>query len=484
MSYRIVFGGIHIESTTFTSYISSKSDFIVTAGDELLKRYPWLNEFSDIECIPLTHARALPGGVVSGEFYHTWKKRFLDMLQRTISEKPIDGVLFDVHGAMSVEDMIDAEGFLAEEIRNIVGDKVIISASMDLHGNVSDKLFESCDLLTCYRTAPHIDTIETRKRAFINMIDLLDKDRTDKIFKARVDIPILLPGEKTSTEVEPGKSLYKSLDKLCDHSDIIDASIWMGYPWADEERCHASIVVIGTNERKIKEEAKNLSIKMWNLKEQFKFVGPVAETNKAIDIALNSVKKPFFISDTGDNPGAGGSGDLNIILSKFIIRNNDKIIKKKTLFASIFDREAINRIYSSNPKENISLQLGGHIDKEYGKPLDIVVSVYNLFEDQITGRGAVVRIENLYIIITENRFQYGSLKDYKTTGVKGFNEFDVIVVKMGYLEPDLSEAATGWVMALSKGAVNQDLVNIDFRFRLKPLFPFEDFEYKPNIKTQ
>lgn len=31
------------------------------------------------------------------------------------------------------------------------------------------------------------------------------------------------------------------------------------------------------------------------------------------------------------------------------------------------------------------------------------------------------------------------------------------MVKMGYLEPDLSAAAKGWVMALTPGAVDQDL---------------------------
>ncbi|RJS83718.1 hypothetical protein CW706_05650 [Candidatus Bathyarchaeota archaeon] len=41
----------------------------------------------------------------------------------------------------------------------------MISASLDLHGNISPRLLEKTDILTAYRTAPHVDVEETRIRA-------------------------------------------------------------------------------------------------------------------------------------------------------------------------------------------------------------------------------------------------------------------------------------------------------------------------------
>ena len=50
---------------------------------------------------------------------------------------PLDGFLFDLHGAMNVQGLDDAERDLATDLRRLVGPRCLISASMDLHGNVS-----------------------------------------------------------------------------------------------------------------------------------------------------------------------------------------------------------------------------------------------------------------------------------------------------------------------------------------------------------
>jgi len=69
MCLRVAIGGIHIESSTFTSYISSQNDFRITKGKELLKSYNWLYSYQDtIELIPIMNARAIPGGVVARSF--------------------------------------------------------------------------------------------------------------------------------------------------------------------------------------------------------------------------------------------------------------------------------------------------------------------------------------------------------------------------------------------------------------------------------
>ena len=60
---RIAVAGIHIESSTFTPYISTADDFIVTRGEELMERFYWRDEgwATQIEWIPVLHSRALPG---------------------------------------------------------------------------------------------------------------------------------------------------------------------------------------------------------------------------------------------------------------------------------------------------------------------------------------------------------------------------------------------------------------------------------------
>ena len=54
---------------------------------------------------------------------------------------------------MSVVGLDDPEGDFITKIRKVVGRKTIISTSMDLHGNVSWRLAENTDLITCFRMA-------------------------------------------------------------------------------------------------------------------------------------------------------------------------------------------------------------------------------------------------------------------------------------------------------------------------------------------
>lgn len=476
MSYKVAVGGIHIESSTFTPYISDKQDFNITRGDELLKRYPFADKYQEqIEFLPTVHARALPGGRVSATFFKEWLEEYLNMLQAYLNLGPLDAVFLDIHGAMFVDGMVDAEGYIATKIREIIGKDIILSASMDLHGNVSDRLFEACDALTCYRTAPHIDVIETRERALQHIITLL-KNGKERWLKFKVDIPILLTGEMTSTEVEPAKGLYQQIEVKCSRPEIEDVSIWMGFPWAEEERCHAVVAAYGWDRNYVQDAAEDVANLFWKNREEYRFIGPVASLTAAVDQALSSSEAPFFLSDTGDNPGAGGLGDMNLVLKEFSQRNQAEKITKKVLFASIFDRQAVDILYAKKEDElsqEFSLPIGGKLDLKYGGPLNALVKLEHKFVLDRAGRCAMIRLDNLYVILTENRFQYGSFDYFLKSGVRDFSDFDCIVVKMGYLEPDLSKAAKGWVMALTEGAVSQDFDKLCYRARKKPLYPME-----------
>ncbi len=65
--------------------------------------------------------------------------------------------------------------------------------------------------------------------------------------RAWTRIPVILPGERTSTLVEPGKTVYARLTESDPVPGVLDASLWVGYVWADEPRSNASVVVTGTN---------------------------------------------------------------------------------------------------------------------------------------------------------------------------------------------------------------------------------------------
>ena len=113
---RLGIAGIAIESSTFTPYRSGEADFEVRRGtEEILSRYPF--EVPEAEYVGVLHARALPGGQLDRDTYEGWKAEITAGLAAAHAEAPLDGFFFDIHGAMSVVGLEDAEGDLITAIR-------------------------------------------------------------------------------------------------------------------------------------------------------------------------------------------------------------------------------------------------------------------------------------------------------------------------------------------------------------------------------
>ena len=184
---RIAAGGVATEICTFSPLPSELEDFNILRGADLLQRYDFAPGHNDITLFPLFHASAVPGGPVRQSAYEQLKGEFMSGLR---DNGPWDGVYLDMHGAVYVAGMEDAEGDWIAAVREIVGPSCPISASYDLHGNVSSKVIENVDLLTAYRSAPHEDAPQTRERAYRLLVRCLREDL--RPHKAFVPIPVML----------------------------------------------------------------------------------------------------------------------------------------------------------------------------------------------------------------------------------------------------------------------------------------------------
>src|SRR5690606_20743787 len=289
--------------------------------------------------VPLLHARALPGGQVLPEAYDRLESELLALLERALADGPLHGFYLDIHGAMAVDGRQDAELRLARAIRARVGPDCLLSASMDLHGQVSREFAETVELITAYRTAPHVDYEETRERALHNLVScLVDGVRPVRAF---VRVPVLLPGEKTSTRVEPARSIYAALPEVEAKDGVLDASLLVGYAWADEPRSGATVVVYGTDREAVGREAERLARAWWDAREEFDFCAPAGSADWAIDQALSSSKRPFFISDSGDNPTGGGSGDTAAFLQALLARREFRDGGRSAIWAACVAPDAV-----------------------------------------------------------------------------------------------------------------------------------------------
>lgn len=487
---RIAICGIHIESSTFTPYLSSVRDFEVRRGPEVLERYPFLREGSELRSAAdwhgVLHARALPGGVVEAEAYAGWRQEIVDGLRSLMDEAPLDGVFFDIHGAMSVQGMDDAEGDLIAAVRSAVGQDVLVSNAMDLHGNISHDFFHGCDLHTCYRTAPHVDVWETRERAVRNLLDAL-ADGGDAPHKALVHVPILLPGEMTSTRVEPAASIYARIPEIATRAGVTDVSLWIGFAWADQPRCQAAVVALGSDAEAVDAAALELAGAVWQARHDFEFVAPTGSFTQCLDAAIASSARPYWISDSGDNPGAGGADDTTVCLAELRDRAEIRAGEVSALMVSLVDPGSVDRAWELGDGGTGSFTVGGRIDARDPGPVQLEAEVVAADDSPGTGRAVLLRVlerdrpTGLRVILTSRRAQYASEEMFARLGVT-MRSFDVVTVKMGYLEPDQYAAAEGWMMALTPGGVDQNLVRLGHRKVRRPLIPFDAEIPRPTEK--
>ena len=483
---RIAIAGLAIESSTFSPAKTVEEDFKARVGTDVFTFYPFLSKDSinrnKAEWIPTIRGHALPGGIVTKEAYESLVNKTLTMLKKNM---PYDGLFFDIHGAMSVEDIDDPEGDFIKKIRNVIGYETLISTSMDLHGNVSLELAEETDLITCYRMAPHEDALESKKRAVENLLERLESKKGKPLYKARIEVPILLPGEKTSTRIEPGKSLYAKVNPITKSPGIIDAGIWLGYPWADEPRNHGVIMVTGDNKNAVSQAAEYLAESFWNVKDEFEFVAPVASLDESLNLALKSKEIPYIISDMGDNPTAGGAGDVTWTLRELLkreefINNNGPSV----IYASIPGPELTKKAIEIGVGNEVEALVGAQIDNRYSPPIKIKGKITAIKHgDKYAETEVVVQSGSIKIIVTKKRKPYHKLSDFTELNINP-NESDIIIVKIGYLVPELYNINKGWTMALTPGGVDQDLDRLDYKRIKRPMFPLDDFENKPDLSSK
>ena len=482
---RIAIAGIAIESSTFSPAKTHEPAFHARTGTDVFSLYPFFSDstyYKKANWFPTLKGHSLPGGIVTKEAYESLVSQTLNRLKENL---PYDGLFFDIHGAMSVEGIDDPEGDLIIRIREVVGPETMISTCMDLHGNVSQRLAQNTDLITCYRLAPHEDAMESKQRAVDNLIDRLASGKGKPPYKAWIPVPILLPGEKTSTRIEPGKSLYAQVDPVTKQDGVIDAAIWVGYAWADEPRNHAVVMVTGDDKTQVTDAAETLAKGFWDARDDFEFVAPVASLDECLERAIASNEQPYMISDMGDNPTAGGAGDVTWTLNEILNRPEFKTANGPSLiYASIPGPELVAKAIEAGVGAQVEGYAGAAVDDRYAPPI-LLSGIIKSIEhgDRHAETEVVIQVGSVAVIVTKKRKPYHRERDFTNLGLNP-RSTDIVVVKIGYLVPELYNMRADWTMALTPGGVDQDLERLGYQRINRPMFPLDKDMEDPDLSAR
>jgi microcystin degradation protein MlrC len=462
------------ESNTFTPMPTTLEDFNVLYGPDLLNRSTRRGSLDgilatlqrpDIELVPSVAAWAMPGGVVERRAYETFKAAVLERA------KNVDAVCLALHGAMRAEGLDYCEDDLLRDLRARVGPNVPVTIALDMHANIVAETLENVDALVAYHTAPHVDAFETGERAAQMLLAMLRDGVQPRMGFAKV--PFLLPGEMAQTALPPMADMMGLVEELEARPEVLSASLANGHCWADVPDIGVAAVVVTDGDGALaQEEANRLVSAFWERRADFALSAEAYPVPQAVEAALAAPESTVFLSDSGDNPGAGGTTDVTALLRQLIEAGATNV-----LFASIWDAAAVQACAAAGMGERLTLSIGGKLDRAHGSPLAVSGTVRLLAESQ-WGRGggqgpvAVFHTGGIDLILSDQRLSFVDPAQLREIGLEPL-DYRIVVLKRGYLTAPFQAISQRSILALSPGATNCDLTQMTFTRVQRPMYPLD-----------
>ena len=434
-------------------------------------------EAGSVTPLPVLSAVAMCSGVVRKKTYQTLKMQLLEGVRRHL---PVaDGVLLALHGSMTVEKLEDPEGDLLAAIRTLLPAGKYLAASLDHHANVTSLMVESADILVGYRTHPHADQHEVGGMAARHLLDVIAHRYT--LTKSFVKLPLMTPAENRNEAIVALAMETKRIEK---DPEVLTASFFVGYPWADLSIQGASVLVITKNDApRAARLAGQLAKLMWDLRRDFKF--PIYVVEEAIEKANAVATRPFVLDELCDCTLGGAAGDV-VTTARYLVENHvpDSVV------LGVVDANAVGKVTAAGVGATLTLSIGGHSTREGNPPLRITCHVKRLaknivdegsthpgFETRL-GKIAVVEANGVEIVLLEFAGKIEGPSFMSKLGIDA-REKKFIVSKEG-LNVFLTYKAVGAeiLMVDSAGFNRQKLRPSDYQRVPRPIYPLDpDLEW-------
>ena len=455
----------------------------IAFGEECVRKMHVGDIFAQagIEVIPAVYAVSGASGVIKRHTFDYIEACFIRTVEEHLNE--IDGIYMMLHGASEVEGLGSGEHHILAEVRKRVGPYVPIYVACDPHGNLCKEYVESAQVVRSYRESPHTDSIQTRRIVAGMLCEALKK--RENIHAVYRKLPLILGGEQSVSADEPVKSINQYMDEMEKDPRICSASWHVGYIRHDTPVAVCGIVVTpatAADQEYAEQAADALAAYVWDKRHEFHYTGLTAEPDKALEMAMAQEKGPVFITDSGDNVTSGATGWNTYILRQVLaLKDTDKTF----LFASICDPQCCRGLMEAEIGEERHITLGvGHDELSAPVELDVTVkskgeivrsgttgsTIMKVFGHCVT---AHVKETGIDIVVADSEKTFSAKIIYDRAHVD-WNDYDITVVKQGYIFPELKEAAAFYVMSLTGGATPQNTKKLQFKRIQRPMYPIDE----------
>lgn len=494
---RILIAECKQEVSTFNPHLSGYEDFGVRHGEELLRYHRTVRnevggaltvfDAAGVEILPTYSAFFITsGGTLAESAWLRLSSELLDSIRQAVaSGEPIDGIYCCMHGAMASEQELDPEGYLLQEIRKLVGERIPLVLSLDLHGILTDRMLRHSDAVVAYHTYPHVDFFETGQRAARLLLRILAGEV--RPVTAKVAIPALVRGDELITATGKFGEAIRLAQTAETTAPGLSAGMFIGNPFTDVPalRCY-SFVVSDNDPDWASMQALRIAENFWSHHESMRV--PLVSLAEMATQLLAGIPGTTAIVDAADATSSGASGDSNAVLAELIRAG----YQGRTLLP-IVDRPAVEQAFAAGVGGTIHTTLGGTLDPARFQPLPITATVRLLADGDFrsesfgelwrAGPTAVLQSGPFTIVASSRGVNLYDRSFFLAHGQDPRN-FAAVVVKSPHCQPHMyADWCTRMIGVDAPGSSSANLPYLGHTRCPRPIFPLDpDVDFVPHVE--
>ena len=317
----------------------------------------------------------------------------------------------------------------------------------------------------------------TEKTVARHMVDCIRHHK--KTVPQYVRMPYAIHPEKATAATWPLCEIYDKLWEIEKMEEVSVATLGIGMVWCDCESMASNIVVTPSEERYTEacaRIARELADYVYGYRELFEFEQVPMDPHEGVKFSVQYPESPVYISDSGDNTTGGAVGDHTILLREFLkLRDFNG---RKVLVTSIWDENAVAKCLEHKEGDRITLSVGHGYD-ENTKAVEVtgtIKKIGRLFgymgcEHDAVGNAVTISTENVDFVIIDRPGSFISVGHFTEGAGLDLDEYQVVVVKQGYLFAELRKLAKLAILALTPGATHQIIENMEYHKIIPPVYP-------------
>lgn len=344
--------------------------------DFLQSRPEWDGQF--LRC-----ASAPPGGPVAQADLDA----ICDEILQGLAAGSWNAVYLSLHGALLGTEDLNPDHTLLRRVRAALGPDVPVAVSFDMHACLNPAIGDLVQVVTGYRTYPHVDMYETAQRALVLLEACVGGASVPRVTLHAV--PMLPASHLMRTDDGPMVELVALAAAEEQAPGLLDATIFGGFAYADSPHAHVSVSLCHEAGADVSGAALRLGDAALSRRDAFRADLPDAETGLETALALlqGGTRWPVAILEPADNPLSGGIGDTTGLLRALIEAAPDV----PAVFCFFHDPALVAHAHGLGEGAVITAQLGGRIAPEFGPPVAFSGHVARLTEGRFTNAGPMER---------------------------------------------------------------------------------------------